>query len=254
MKSLVVVVKGEDIHLMVDRALDEVKVDPPDRKVVIKPYLSNAEPYPENTPSDVVEAIIDGFRNRFKRGLIIATCSSEIDIAKAYRAHNYLTLARKYGLLLIDLKRDVKVKKENERALRLKRAYLPRTLENSYIVSVTSVKETAGGIVLTLTNLVNVLTDEPWVYQGPYINEYAVDVASYLKPRLSVIDLRTLVIGDEELRLNSVLMSKDPVAADYVAANLAGFPVQKLGYLRLAEELGLGTYRRERIEIVKLEV
>jgi uncharacterized protein (DUF362 family) len=80
------------------------------------------------------------------------------------------------------------------------------------------------------------------------IAESVAGLAALIRPTLTVIDatrvlLRNGPVGgnlDDVKRLDSIAVSVDPVAADAWAANELGFDVAKVGYLALAEKLGLG--------------
>ena len=252
MKSRVLIVKGNDISSMIKRGLELIQPEKPESKIVIKPHVRNLNPYPENIPSSTIEPVISFFR-RFGKGILVAEASIGVETAKAYKIHKYLEIARKYGILLIDLNKDLRYEVTMIGSLVLEKASLPRTLRNSYIISVTSVCETTEGICLTMGNLLSALVEEKWVYYGKHYHEYIVDVNSFLKPKLGIIDMRRIRIGDEERELNTVVISKDLVAADFIAIRLAGLNPDDFRYLYIAEKLGIGTMRLDQISLEEIK-
>ena len=248
--SRVSIVKGENLLKMVHEGLATLKIKKPDKKIVIKPYLPSLNPYPESTSSELVESLISFFK-KFGKGLIIAEGSSETETSKAFKKHGYLKVARKYGILLIDLNKDVRVDKENEKALKFKKLRIPRTLDKSYIISVTIARKTTNSICLSMRNMLSALIREEF-YKKELLSEGIVDVNSYLKPRVAVIDLRKAIINDSVIKTDSILLSDDIVAADTVALRVLGLNPQEFRYLKLAEKVGLGITNLKRIEIIKL--
>ncbi len=85
--------------------------------------------------------------------------------------------------------------------------------------------------------------------------EMCVDLAAYLRPRLSVMDA---VVGMEgngprsgaPRRIGLLLASADPVALDAVAGAIAGLPPSAVPTTRIGGETGLGTSDLDRIEAI----
>ena len=71
MQSRVLIVRGNDIRSMIEMGLELVRPEEPKNKVVIKPYVRNLNPYPENVPNSTVEPIISFFK-RFGKGILLS--------------------------------------------------------------------------------------------------------------------------------------------------------------------------------------
>jgi len=87
------------------------------------------------------------------------------------------------------------------------------------------------------------------------MNRNLVALNARVKPHLSVIDAFTAMHREgpkhgTPVHLGTVIAGTDAVAADAVAAALMGFDPLSIGYLRYAQEAGLGQADLSRIQIV----
>jgi uncharacterized protein (DUF362 family) len=87
------------------------------------------------------------------------------------------------------------------------------------------------------------------------LTEAIVDLNRIHPPELVIADLITTIEGNYPIsgvmcQRNIVLLADNVVAADVVAAELAGFDVRELEYLGLAARAGLGPDEREQIEVI----
>jgi uncharacterized protein (DUF362 family) len=87
------------------------------------------------------------------------------------------------------------------------------------------------------------------------LTEAIVDLNRIHPPELVIADLINTIEGNYPIsgvmcQRNIVLLADNVVAADVVAAELAGFDVRELEYLDLAARAGLGPGSREQIEVV----
>lgn len=87
------------------------------------------------------------------------------------------------------------------------------------------------------------------------LTEAIVDLNRIHPPELVIADLITTVEGNYPIsgvmcNRNIVLLADNVVAADVVAAELAGFDVGEIEYLELAARAGLGPASREQIDVV----
>jgi uncharacterized protein (DUF362 family) len=87
-----------------------------------------------------------------------------------------------------------------------------------------------------------------------HLNENIADLASVLKPSLTVIDGIIAGEGHETsgnpVEMNLVIAGTDPVAVDSAGAAVMGVPPTEVKHLVLAEKKGLGTCRLEKIDII----
>jgi uncharacterized protein (DUF362 family) len=81
------------------------------------------------------------------------------------------------------------------------------------------------------------------------LSESIVELAAFVKPTLTLIDATRVLMRngpqggnlDDVKTLNTIIACTDPVAGDACACDLLGFSRDKVRYLKLAEERGLGT-------------
>lgn len=82
-----------------------------------------------------------------------------------------------------------------------------------------------------------------------------VDINTYLKPRLYIMDGIVAMEGNgprggEPVEMNVLLFSSDPVALDAVFCRLIDLKPEYVPFMAFGEESGLGTYKWENIELV----
>jgi uncharacterized protein (DUF362 family) len=108
-------------------------------------------------------------------------------------------------------------------------------------------------VTLGIKNMMGALASKGSMHNGR-LNENIVDLASILKPSLTVIDGIVAGEGHETsgnpVEMNLVIAGTDPVAVDAVGAAVMGIPPTEVKHLVLAEKKGLGTCRLENIEII----
>jgi len=94
------------------------------------------------------------------------------------------------------------------------------------------------------------------------LHECLVDLNRVVKPDLTIIDATRILVangpqggdlGDVRVK-NTVIASRDIVAADSVATGLFGLTPDDIGHIKLAQAQGLGVCDLDRIHIKDLEV
>ncbi len=82
------------------------------------------------------------------------------------------------------------------------------------------------------------------------INQSIVDLAHFFKPTVTLIDAVRIMRKNgpsggstaDVIEKNTLILSNDPVAADAKAALLFGHKPEDIGFIRLAQKQGLGSY------------
>ena len=77
-----------------------------------------------------------------------------------------------------------------------------------------------------------------------------VDLAQFFNPALTLIDgIRIMTRNgpsggstSDVVQKNTLILSDDPVAADAMAARLFGRKPEQIGFIKLGQKWGLGTY------------
>ena len=94
------------------------------------------------------------------------------------------------------------------------------------------------------------------------IHQTIVDLAQFFNPTVTLIDATRIMIanGPSGGRTSDVsvakrlILSNDPVAADAKAAGLFGLNPQDVGFIRLGQKWGLGTYQFQNLSQKQVEI
>lgn len=94
------------------------------------------------------------------------------------------------------------------------------------------------------------------------LDESLVDLSMFIKPTLTILDsVRILVANgpqggslDDVKRLDTVIVGTDQVAIDSFGATLFGMKGSDLGYVRIADNRGLGTMDISKLKIKKINL
>lgn len=260
MKSKVIVVQGKDPYHMVQKGL-EFFSKPHKQEIVLKPNLIVAEAPPTTTPCETIEALVK-YYHEIGYKITIAEGSGWCDTYHAYEALGYFKIAKKYGLKIVDLNNDKYEIRKDHKALFLKEFEFPLTLKDAYIVSVPVLKEhSITKVTLSLKNMLGATLGEKArvAKKGRFhksLDKSIVDINSYIKPDLAVIDGRIAGVGGElkamRKEIGVMIFSNDLVAADAVGASYLGYDPISISHLKLAQEIGFGICDLDSIEIVRL--
>jgi len=252
-KPVVSVVKGQNIELAVRKAIDLVggmsgRVKKWDR-VIIKVSLDEAKPSGSGlvTNVEVVRAIVHMAKDAGARRITVADGSLKANTWKAFEAAGYDKMAREEGVVLKDLDADY-----------IWRAWLPEG-ENRYkkysvattvlncevFINVPVIKlEDETSPSLSVKNLLGIMCDK-WgkrrLPKGDKLDELIVD--------MNLIRQSDLVVIDGTDHDNMIIAGNDPVAADSVALRILKLDPNKIGYIKLAEDRGLGKSSPSEIEV-----
>ncbi|MDR1962368.1 MAG: DUF362 domain-containing protein [Planctomycetaceae bacterium] len=218
-----------------------------DMKVVIKPNLVVAKPADEGatTHPEIVEGII-----RFLKDFGIAKpaiaegswLGEKTD--RAFLRCGYETLAKRYGLQLIDTKKDNVVKKT---ASGLTLGICATFFESDFLINVPVLK---GHCQTTMTcclkNLKGCIPDsEKRHYHNIGLHQPIAALNTILKPDLHVIDGicgdPVFEEGGNPVPSNRILIGTDPVLLDSYCATLLGYLPEEIDYIRYAKEYGVGS-------------
>lgn len=247
--STVAQVKFTDYEASVTRALDLIGAAPKLPRsglIIVKPNLTNADPPPVTTPVAMVEALCNYCRRNTKAEIAIGEGCGSGTTRETFDANGYTKLAKKLGIRLIDFNEEKAVLLENKDAYQLKEMYLPDIALESFIISAPILKDHSfTKTTIAMKNMFG-LAPAPY-YRGswnksklhhPSTHLSVVDVCTYKKPDLSVVDavvaLTGMHLAGTPKRLNTILASFDPVAVDAVAGRLIGHDPKDIKYLVVA--------------------
>lgn len=94
------------------------------------------------------------------------------------------------------------------------------------------------------------------------LDESLADLAMKIKPTLTILDAVRILTANgpqggnlsDVRRLNTIIVGIDQVAVDSYGATLFGMKGGDLGYVRLADRMGIGIMNLEKLKIKKIEV
>lgn len=137
----------------------------------------------------------------------------------------------------------------------LKKVRVPKTALESTIVSVPKLKpHRIAGVTLSLKNMMGALASKGFMHTGS-LSEKIVDLASVLRPSISVVDGMIAGEGHETsgnpVEMNLIIAGTDTVTVDAVGAAVMSISPTDVKHLVLAEKQGLGTCNLEEITVLE---
>jgi uncharacterized protein (DUF362 family) len=117
------------------------------------------------------------------------------------------------------------------------------------------------GLTLAMKNLMGVVSDRGAIHNN--IHQQIAELANYIRPDLTVIDgVRILLAGGplggslgDVRKMDTVIASADIVAADAYATRLFGWTdPNRLGYVKIGAQLGLGRSDLENLKIQEIAI
>jgi len=217
------------------------------KNVVIKPNMCYYWDYSTGQTTDpkFVAALIDLIRERISTDTnisIVESDASAMTCKYAFKMLGYEKLAQDYNVKLINLSEDkngiIEVMAGGE-AFRLK---VPQTIQNADLkINIPKIKYTMENIKITCA-LKNIFGCNPYPKKfryHPKLEQAIVAINKAMKFDLCLID-GIIVSGIQPRKLGLVMASKDPVAIDVAAAEVAGVNPRTIRYIQLASREGLG--------------
>jgi uncharacterized protein (DUF362 family) len=259
--SKVAIIKGSDPTEITVKALDAVKPDlnavlSSEKPILIKPNYITAQ-HPSTgitTDGRVVEGVVKFLKEHGKDNIIIGEGSGWADTFEAFKVAGIDKISEKWKVKLVDLNKDTFVEVYPSNPLALKKVKVAKTALERAIISVPKLKiHRLATVTLGIKNMMGALASKGSMHNGR-LSENIADLASVLKPSLTVIDGIIAGEGHETsgnpVKMDLVIAGADPVAVDAVGAAVMGIQPTEVKHLVLAERKGLGTCRLENIEVV----
>lgn len=149
------------------------------------------------------------------------------------------------------------------RAKKLKEAYAHELfLESDVFINVPILKN-HGSTKLTIgmKNLMGVVWDRGW-WHSHNLHQCIADFTTLRIPDLTVIDAYRVmkkhgprgVSIDDTILTKAQIISTDPVAADAAAAKIFGMEPEKVPYIRLANDMGIGSIDLTRLDVKRIKL
>lgn len=257
----IAIVKGKNPIETAANALKMVKpnldfIFSADKPILIKPnYINSKHPSTGiTTDGRVIEGVVKFLKEGGAENVVIGEGSGWADTFEAFRTAGVDAVAERWNVKLVDLNKDEFVEVSPPNPFSLKKVKVAKTALQSIIVSVPKLKlHRMATVTLGLKNMMGALASKGVMHNGR-LSENIVDLASVLKPSLTVIDGIIAGEGHETsgnpVEMDVVIAGVDPVAVDSVGAAIMGVNPKDVKHLVLAEEKGLGTCDLNKITVV----
>jgi uncharacterized protein (DUF362 family) len=238
-----------DINKAVERAIDLLNFDFNNeiKNVVIKPNLCYYWDYStgETTDPRIVSGVIDYVRKRLGNDLKIVIAEADASAMRtkyAFKILGYEKLAADKNVELANLSdgdiREQKIKvKDAEITLPINKILL----EADLIINVPKLKtHNVVGLTCALKNMFGAIAKpRKYVYHN-MLSEVIVGANKIVRSDIVLVD-GIIVRGSSPKKLGVLLCGNNPLATDFVAAEIMGFNPKKIKYLRIAEREGIGS-------------
>jgi prephenate dehydratase len=265
----VFVVKGDDAYAATREALAKIDLAPArGKKVLLKPNVGRLAEAGSGVVTNprVVAAAIDAF---VKAGAVVAVGESPITgvkMAETFETSGVAAVARERGVPCLDMDRRPAVEVALADGVALDAIKVCADLfDFDILVSIPVMKiHMHTGVTLAVKNMkgclwsrskidLHMLPNIPFCDDKP-LNVAIADMASVLRPHLSIIDGS---IGMEGLGpgagvpkpLGVIVVGVDPFAADSAACALMGVDARKIPHLRIGGERGYGVIDLDKINV-----
>ena len=251
--SLVSVVKGERGLEPVYRAMDLIPfkeaIEPFDT-VLVKPNLITSHTYETGITTDpiVIEAVIRKVQSLGKKAIVVETEGGITSPDAAIIETGMMDVINRLGSEYINMRKlHDKVELVVEEPRKISKFKVARIATESAIITVPSMKTLHHTtITMGLKNMFGMLTTRrkyPMHRHG--MNNVIYDICKTLPPTLSVIDGFYGKSGrgpwaGPPVKMDTIIASTDPVAADATGARCIGIDPMTIDYLRWLYEDGLG--------------
>ena len=280
-RSTVSLVRGSERRKMIYEAMlaIDAQVRPALKRkkyVLVKPNLTSVTNQVASTHVDTIAGILDYLGPRFKGKVVVAEASSN-DTLTAFENFRYAQLAvefKRFDVQLIDLNREAKFQvvplvDTNVRPMPIRMAArlfdpdafiiccaIPKTHETA--IATMTVKNMAMGAPLRSPTNSPRWSDKAKLHEGLHQTHYNWMLASAkLQPFWGAGVVDGLVgmegtgpVNGTPIEHGVAMASTDYIAVDRVAAETMGLDAKQLAYLRYCEQMGLGNFDLQKIDVV----
>lgn len=116
-------------------------------------------------------------------------------------------------------------------------------------------------LTIGMKNLMGVVWDRRWWHKND-LHQCIADYTTYRKPDLNIIDAYRVmkrngprgVSTEDVIMLDSLIISKDIVAADAAATKIFGLEPEDIPYIVIADEMGIGTMDLSKLNIKRIKM
>ncbi len=228
-------------------------------RVLIKVNFISTKTYDTGVTTDPL--LVEGLIRKAKESynvFVVESDATTTDADKACEATGMLKVCNDAGVRFLNLRWEsdrVTIPVPNRETLN--EVTVPRVVAESSIVSAGKLKtHSQTGVSLGMKNLLGLLPDKwKFKYHLRDINKVIVDVATVLKPRLTIIDGFYALEGPgpsrgTPIKMDLLIAGTDVVATDATACRVVGIDPSEVYHIERAHEKGVGEMDAENIEVV----
>jgi uncharacterized protein (DUF362 family) len=233
--------------------------------VIVKPNICNAYHGPEyasTTNPEVVAAIVALCLHAGAKSVRVMDFPFGGTAQNAYETSGIAQAVEAAGGKMV-LMNSLKYKKvEIPNSLALKRTEVYADILNAdTVINVPIAKHHSGArLTLGLKNLMGVILNRGTLHANG-LHQSIADLSRVVKPHLTVIDATRILVANgptggslnDVRQMDTIIASTDVVAADAYAATLFNMTGADIEYIRLADQLGLGTMDLKSINIETID-
>lgn len=222
------------------------------KKIILKPNLTTNLPPPCTTPSELIEEVFKYCQQNSNAEIIVAEGSGGCDTLTAFKDLGYKHLAEKYKIKLVDLNREERTEKENQKARALKKVKLPKIIFDGFFINLPVLKQHDEGILTCATkNLFGIYLNEGlikhfmpnWWNKSELHYKYGVqnavyDLNLYRPSGFVLVDASTGQMGNEihgppcRPPLKKLIAGFDNLEVDNFCAPFLGLDSSHIPYLK----------------------
>jgi uncharacterized protein (DUF362 family) len=226
--------------------------------IALKPNLvvAKSAEYGATTHIGILEGLIEYLmENGHKRISIIESSWVGVNTQHAFRVCGYDKLSKKYGVPLLDLKKDETVSVNTAIG---SIEICKRVLEADYLINLPVLKgHCQTKITCSLKNCKGCIPDkEKRRFHALGLHKPIAALAAALKPALTIVDS---ICGDlkfEEggmpIQTNRIFLGEDMVQLDAFGCELMGIDARDVEYIALAEQFGAGKRTFSEKDIIQI--
>jgi uncharacterized protein (DUF362 family) len=255
------VIYGDNPESMVKEILNYIKPEEEIDKnalIGIKPNLVVAKPSSSGatTSPGLVAGLIEYLQSKGYKKIIILEGSWVGDsTSDAFRVCGYDTLSKRYNVPLIDLKRD---KHRELEADGTRISVCESVLKADYLINMPVLKgHCQTGMTCALKNMKGCIPDfEKRRFHTMGLHMPIACLNKIIRQDLIIVDAIAGDLNFEEggnpVRMNRVIVGKDPVLTDTYVSQLMGFKLDEIPYIMMAERIGAGSTDISNADILEL--
>ena len=242
---------GENIQEMTRQLMEKARINErvnPKMRVCIKPNLVVSRPADggATTHPEIVEGIIQYLHSVDVKSIAITEGAWVGDsTTRGFDNCGYTALSRKYGVELIDTKRDKTVKISSNGINLL----VCESIHNAdYLINVPVLKgHCQTDMTCCLKNLKGCIPDsEKRRFHTMGLHKPIAALAAAIKPDLHIVDSicgdLTFEEGGNPIISNRIMLGFDGLLLDSYGAGLMGYTPDEIEHLRIARQFGAGKY------------